>query len=1258
MPNAARVAESSAAPLRDQQRDSIAQDKAPGVQPPSKSGLPSSWFQYIWQIEPKLFLCSAIAQLAWSSFTITAAYYFVNEMTRNKDQLRGLELCFGFLGTIIAISVSFQLKTLWVGQMGGSVKNRLAAKVAEHAVLRGSTSASDKAAALVLASQDAHNICEGAKCVWQLPASICEGVVIVALVIKESGSLAGGVAAAILIAGFLALFFMSIKMTSLKHDLNQVQDKQVSVFYEVLANIRPFRFYGWDSFFLQRLDQLTEDLIPIQSKIVLLKAFNVTTVVCFPCVCSLAVFLVRYYETGSFSNLPFQSTVLSLLNTFRYPLLNLPASLRSLSAATTSYHRVLAYFDKDVHIDSRVAAGTPGAIEVENLPVGPEGCVLKQLVIKPGSLVIFQGPVKSYKSTIVNTLAGHISIPAASTVRVGGTMSYAPQSPWMCQTTIQDNIVSSEPYDEKRYKEIVQACALNLDLSVMPLGDKTPVAEKGISLSGGQRQRVALARAAYRRADIYLLDNPISALDDATQEFIWNNLIEGVLRHATVIVASSRAVPSCSTIVHLSTRGVEGDPVEVNGWVASPIANSIPPRYIDAAPEEGEVILPSAPSRRQSVDAPSNRSSVGMKLEDHAMQDVSKEVQLFDDFMSTKLRSTFHPGALLNHIPETSNQSCSLVDVGENQNLSSAQSKHAPQSFLGVLDQNRQESGLSSITSRIGSRRVSYVLALDASDDSDSDEPEKQNRSSVAKISPDSPALETLSAFKSWMKFCGLSRSYFAFLVFLYAVFPAPRLFYDQWIGFWVAKTYSTDDQFNINILAVTFVAVILLRALPDFMAFNLAALSERNMRKAICKTVVNAPMTFFMTENLGPLIGVFARDLAIIGDELMQDSHMGLLYIIFNLASTVFVCVRFVYFIIPGVIVFVLLFFVQRTYSQKMIVIREEFQKAQDDLYRILFDNLEGIQILRSARAEQWALDLLGETFANNRIAIVAVEKTNIWLAQRADALAVLLCFFMVLFVNQFEVPANARGLIIGNSLPILVLFTWSMKLIGNAQFLLNSVHRIQSYVDKVAPENKHGALLSKDFPNSGRFAFENVSLRYSPSLPLALDGISFDLPHGSKVGVVGRTGSGKSTLLVALFRLIQPCQGNMLMGGQPVDNVAVDALRQRLSIIPQDPAMFEGSLRLNLDPFHEYSDQQVRAVIHQVGLSETRDMHSTVLVSGEDWSLGERQLVSDLVILQRRAFVRVRVFLFILSGLSCPRAAQAPQVPVLGRSHGFARL
>ena len=297
-----------------------------------------------------------------------------------------------------------------------------------------------------------------------------------------------------------------------------------------------------------------------------------------------------------------------------------------------------------------------------------------------------------------------------------------------------------------------------------------------------------------------------------------------------------------------------------------------------------------------------------------------------------------------------------------------------------------------------------------------------------------------------------------------------------------------------------------------------------------------------------------------------------------FNIAVSVFVCTRFPPFVAVAVVIYSLLFLLQKLYSKKIILIREEFQQAQDDVFRNLYDSLEGIEVLRSAGAEQWSIDRLAESLSNNRIAVVAVERTNVWLARRADFLAVCLCFATVMFVNYFPVPAASRGLLISGSMPILVLFNWSMKLLGNVQFLLNSVNRIHDYIDKVPSEDKSGSHPPKEFPATGELKFQDVCLRYAPSLPLALDRVSFNLAHGAKVGVVGRTGSGKSTLLVALFRLIQPCGGSMNVDGVSAASVAVDALRRQMAIIPQDPAMFEGTLRMNLDPYNEFTDQQVR--------------------------------------------------------------------------------
>ena len=116
----------------------------------------------------------------------------------------------------------------------------------------------------------------------------------------------------------------------------------------------------------------------------------------------------------------------------------------------------------------------------------------------------------SFSCTPHYSRPGHRHFPPSATLRFAGKMSYAPQVPWMQQATIKENIVCCEPWDALRFKAVVHACALDPDFEQMPLGADTPVAEKGISLSGGQKQRVALARAAYRVADIYVLDNPIS----------------------------------------------------------------------------------------------------------------------------------------------------------------------------------------------------------------------------------------------------------------------------------------------------------------------------------------------------------------------------------------------------------------------------------------------------------------------------------------------------------------------------------------------------------------------------------------------------------------------------------------------------------------------------------------------------------------------------------------------------------------------------
>jgi hypothetical protein len=401
----------------------------------------------------------------------------------------------------------------------------------------------------------------------------------------------------------------------------------------------------------------------------------------------------------------------------------------------------------------------------------------------------------------------------------------------MCQSSIQDNIVSFEqPIDLQRYQAVVHACALTQDLATMPLGDQTPVAEKGISLSGGQRQRVALARAAYRRADVYLLDNPLSAVDDATQEFIWENLIEGLLADATVIVASSRSVRSCSSIVHLSPKGIEGETVNVSGWAESTVpAKSPPPRYSRPNPPVADV-------GGLSPLEPDNTRRRRTSLVEMARQDVSAQARLFESYSDAKVPATLP--SVLADMQDNATQETEMLESGK--------SSGKNESFMELIERTQEEQGVISVRKVIGSRRITYA-------DSGAPSHAPTEEPSLATIVP--IAAKEKHPFFIWIDFTGMSRVSVAVMIFLYWFYPAPRLFIEQWIGFWAAKTYSSDDQFNMNILALCFVGVMITRIILDLGAFHYGASAERNMRKIFCTTVVNAPMTFFMTENLGPII-------------------------------------------------------------------------------------------------------------------------------------------------------------------------------------------------------------------------------------------------------------------------------------------------------------------------------------------------------------------------------------------------------------------
>lgn len=402
---------------------------------------------------------------------------------------------------------------------------------------------------------------------------------------------------------------------------------------------------------------MTDEMQPLRSRAIFLKMLNIlTSFTLSPAMCviiaissasvngrltpSLSRSIFDLFDLNKCTPLPLQPPFPPLLPPHslpygylpcftlyrRYPLLALPSAARACSNATAAYERIFDYLRRPPCTDTRQRlTELPGVVELEQLPVGPN-TVLHKWRAEAGSLWVLLGPVGSFKSTILEILAGHASVAGSAAVRFGGTMSYAPQLHWIQQTTIKDNIICFEPWNERRYKAVLHACALEHDLKTMPMHDQTIVAEKGLNLSGGQKQRLALARAVYREADIYLLDNPLSAIDDQTQEHIWKHLIEGLLQNATVVVASSRPVVSCTAVLHLSPEGLLRQPEIVQGWCSAVHASEAAPRRYSKSSFSAPEPSPFPPSHQQT---PHNVSLSRKSAVDAAVGDVLDSVLLY-----------------------------------------------------------------------------------------------------------------------------------------------------------------------------------------------------------------------------------------------------------------------------------------------------------------------------------------------------------------------------------------------------------------------------------------------------------------------------------------------------------------------------------------------------------------------------------------------------------------------------------------------------
>ncbi|XP_041075964.1 ATP-binding cassette sub-family C member 3-like isoform X3 [Polyodon spathula] len=812
---------------------------------------------------------------------------------------------------------------------------------------------------------------------------------------KLGPSVLAGVAVMVLLIPLNAAIAM--KTRAFQVEQMQYKDARIKLMSEILNGIKVLKLYAWENSFKEKVKQIREKELKVLRKSAYLGAVSIFAWTSAPFLVALTTFAV--YVTVDDKNVldakkAFVS--LSLFNILRFPLNMLPQVISSLVQASVSLKRIQSFLSHD-ELD-------PDSVDKKNIA---SGCVVTvvngkftwaksdpatlhsiNLMVPHGSLLAVVGHVGCGKSSLVSALLGEME-KLEGEISIRGSVAYVSQQAWIQNATLRDNILFGKPYNAEKYSSILEACALLTDLEVLPGGDQTEIGEKGINLSGGQKQRVSIARALYSEADIYLLDDPLSAVDAHVAKHIFDKVIgpEGLLKDKTRILVTHGItfLPLVDNIVVL----VDGSVSEMGS-------------YQELLTQNG---------------------AFAEFLRNYALEDVVEE----DEAIELEEEEDFPEDTLSNH-----------VDMIDNEPVAN----EARKQFF---------------------RQIS-VISVDLENPKKmSTRKRKCSERKAAEHPPD-------------------KRS------------SAQKLIHTE--------TAETGRRFYVA--------------------------TSRQLKRL--ESVSRSPIYSHFSETITgtSVIRAYGR----------QDA-------------------------------FVLI-------SDKKV---DENQKSY----------YPGIV-------------------------------SNRWLGIRIEFIGNCVVLFAALFavIEKSKLTPGLVGLSVSYALQVTMSLNWMVRMTSDLESNIVAVERVKEYseTETEAPWIVPDKRPPEDWPTHGKVEFNDYSVRYREGLDLVLKSLTLQVKGGEKIGIVGRTGAGKSSMTLCLFRILEAAAGEITIDGVKISEIGLHDLRSKLTIIPQDPVLFSGTLRMNLDPFEKYTDEDIWKVLELSHLnkfvsSQPAGINHECSEGGENLSVGQRQLV-----------------------------------------------
>ncbi|EGE02097.1 ABC multidrug transporter [Trichophyton equinum CBS 127.97] len=430
------------------------------------------------------------------------------------------------------------------------------------------------------------------------------------------------------------------------------------------------------------------------------------------------------------------------------------------------------------------------------------------------------------------------------------------------------------------------------------------------------------------------------------------------------------------------------------------------------------------------------------------------------------------------------------------------------------------------------------------------------------------------------------------------------------WLSYWVSRKFDFSTGTYIGV----YIALGVAQALCLFIFSTTLTISGTNASKAMLSRAINkvlrAPMSFFDTTPLGRMTNRFSKDIHTMDNHLTDA--MRTFYLTFGLILAVIalIIVYFHYFAIALIPLLLIFLFAANFYRASARELKRHEAVLRSEVFSQFTEAISGTASIRAYGLQDYFTKRLQKAVDNMDSAYFLTFSNQRWLTVRLDAVGWLMVFVTSILVvtSRFNVDPSISGLVLSFILSISQLLQFTVRQLAEVENSMNATERIHYYGTKLEEEAPlHLRQMDENWPQSGQITFKNVEMRYRAGLPLVLQGLNLDIKGGERVGIVGRTGAGKSSIMSALFRLTELSGGSIMIDGIDISTIGLHDLRSRLAIIPQDPALFRGTVRSNLDPFNEHTDLELWSALRQSHLINENENNNDIENNGKGTALLE---------------------------------------------------